>query len=648
MVWCNRIKIRNKKYAAFFGAVIGAVTFFIVYGMRPLHVTDDTWIMQGYDEMDILARYAGWVNFRNAQWQIPLGKIDLMAFPCGMMISYLDAIPWVAVFFKLFDPILPQTFQFEGIYMFVSFSLQGMAAALLLYKKSARFLSIGIGVLFFTFSPILLERGFRHSALASHFLILFSMYLWMEGKEQLYEAGRIRWKYLTGFVMLNVISVGITPYFMPMVMCFLFLSLADFLKKTKRYLYAAFVFVINCLAVIASAYLLGVLGGGIHASRWGYGHFSMNLNAIVNPRSLGGYAWSRMLKEQEQLYGQYDGFNYLGLGILLLLLLFVLIQIQRPLTQLLRNIKQECRENILVIFVCFCMAAFAVSNVVCFGTYEMHVPLPENLLELCGIFRASSRIFWPVWYLIVFGVVSWFMEKAGIRILVVMCIIQIADMSGMVIQKHHYFAQAGTDFEFPDIYDAMSEEKELICVSGNGTISAWYFGVMCGKKHMTTNLVYAGSGDYEPAYAYGMEASLLLDKGRCQANKIYMTDNADQYQNWKQIYSESECEDYKCEFGGITYYFLATGNRDMQRLVCTNLTDQYWENGVSKYSETLLFAYSDELLELLKKSEVIKTDQGVMAKITAVTNDDVWIHVSVDGNKEAFAFPHKIQLQSCG
>ncbi len=77
MVWCNRIKIRNKKYAAFFGAVIGAVTFFIVYGMRPLHVTDDTWIMQAYDEMDILARYAGWVNFRNAQWQIPLGKMRL-------------------------------------------------------------------------------------------------------------------------------------------------------------------------------------------------------------------------------------------------------------------------------------------------------------------------------------------------------------------------------------------------------------------------------------------------------------------------------------------------------------------------------------------------------------------------------------------
>lgn len=645
MVWCNIIKIRNKKYAAVLGAVIGAVTFFIVYGMRPLHVTDDTWIMQGYDEMDILARYAGWVNFRNAQWKIPLGKIDLMAYPCGMMISYLDAIPWVAVFFKLFASILPKTFQFEGIYMFVSFVLQGLAAALLLYKKSDWFLSIGIGVLFFTFSPILLERGFRHSALASHFLILFSMYLWMEGKEQLYETGKIKWNYLAGFVMLNVISVGITPYFMPMVMCFLFLSLMDFIKKTRRYLYAAFILCLNCLAVIASAYLLGALGDGIHASRWGYGHFSMNLNAIVNPGSLGGYEWSRMLKEQEQLYGQYDGFNYFGLGILLLLLLFVLIQLQSPWNRLVQKIRQACGENGLVIFVCICMTAFAVSNVVCFGTFEMHVPLPEKLLEICGTFRASSRIFWPVWYLIVFGLVSWFMEKTGIRILFVMCMIQIADMSGMVIQKHHYFAQAGTDFEFPDIYDAMDEGKELICVSGNGTISAWYFGVMCGKKHMTTNLVYAGSGDYEPAYAYGMEASLLLDNGRCQANKIYMTDNADQYQNWKQIYGGAECEDYECEFGGVTYYFLATGNRDMECLVCTNLTDQYWENGVSKHSETLLFKYSHQLLEQLQKSQAVKTDQGGMAKITAVTNDDAWIHVSIDGNKEAFAFPRKIQLQ---
>ena len=44
----------------------------------------------------------------------------------------------------------------------------------------------------------------------------------------------------------------------------------------------------------------------------------MNLNALINPSSRGGYTWSRLLPQQPQATGQYDGFNYLGLGVLIL------------------------------------------------------------------------------------------------------------------------------------------------------------------------------------------------------------------------------------------------------------------------------------------------------------------------------------------
>lgn len=645
MTWCSSLKIMDKKSAVFLGVILGVVSYLAVYGIRPLNVLDDTWIMLGYDEMDILARYAGWVNYKDEQWNVPLGQIYTLAYPCGMVISYLDALPWVSVVFKIFAPILPETFQFEGVYMLLVFALQGLAAALLIYRKCKDCLKVTVGSLFFIFSPILLERGFRHSSLASHFLILFSIYLWLECREQLRKEGWFRVKYLIGFVILNFVSVGITPYFMPMVMCFLFLSVTDYFRYTKKLFNGGFILVLNCMAVLVSGYLLGTLGSGVNASRWGYGHFSMNINAFMNPKSLGGYEWSKILKEQEQMYGQYDGFNYFGLGIMLLLLLYILFEIYRPWRELVQELRKEFKNNWLLILTCIFLTAFAVSNVICFGTSEIHLPLPESILELCGIFRASSRLFWPVYYLVILALVNWCIDKAGVKILLIACFIQIFDMGGMVIQKNNYFKEAGINYEFPDFYEVMGEDKELICVAGNGTVSAWYFGVMCGKKHMRTNLVYASSGDYSQAFTYGERYSELLDSGTCSANKIFMTNDSSQFQNWKKIYDKSECSFYECESGGILYYFLVSGNRDIERLTCVNLTDSYWYKGVSEESQVLLFKYSQQLIERLEEAVFVETDQRVKAEILDITNDGVWIHVRIDGNKEAFTFPHVISLQ---
>ena len=45
------------------GIVIGLFAFWIIYGFGPLDVTNDRWIMSGYDESDIIQHYAGWVAF---------------------------------------------------------------------------------------------------------------------------------------------------------------------------------------------------------------------------------------------------------------------------------------------------------------------------------------------------------------------------------------------------------------------------------------------------------------------------------------------------------------------------------------------------------------------------------------------------------
>ena len=68
------------------GIAVGFIVFGIIYGFGPLNVTNDKWIMSGYDEHDINQHYAGWVAFRNSAWHFPIGLADGMG---GELISHL-------------------------------------------------------------------------------------------------------------------------------------------------------------------------------------------------------------------------------------------------------------------------------------------------------------------------------------------------------------------------------------------------------------------------------------------------------------------------------------------------------------------------------------------------------------------------------
>ena len=175
----------RKLTAALIGAAVGIAVFLWLYGTMTLDVTRDAWIINGYDETDIMQHYAGWVLFRNSHWAFPLGYCDMLASPDGTMISYTDSLPWVSIILKLFRGILPSTFQWFGWYILFCFAMQGAAGALLCTRnRSVNGAVSGIQAalcgLLFCCLPILWERAFRHVALTSQYLILFSLYFYLE------------------------------------------------------------------------------------------------------------------------------------------------------------------------------------------------------------------------------------------------------------------------------------------------------------------------------------------------------------------------------------------------------------------------------------------------------------------------------------
>ncbi len=186
--------------------------------------------------------------------------------------------------------------------------------------------------------------------------------------------------------------------------------------------------------------VLGALGHGGTISRADYGFFSININAIFNPKSCGGYTWSNLLPIQPQIPGNYDGFNYLGLGILLLLLsvgsvnVYIYVIKRRKLSQ----------QNFYYLLAMLFLLCFAITNVITFqDKILLTIPIPERVVKLCGIFRASSRMFYPIFYTIyiylLYKVCD--LEKTINKYLPIVIIsltvfIQIFDLSSVIKEKH--------------------------------------------------------------------------------------------------------------------------------------------------------------------------------------------------------------------
>jgi hypothetical protein len=365
-----------------------------------------------------------------------------------------------------------------------------------LYTKTKGLFYSYTGTVLFCLAPILMERAFRHTALGSQWLILFSIYLYLKHRRKA-ERKTYLW-----YLLLEILAVGIHPYFLSMISSFSLLCVVeDFRHGTWG---SGFAFAGQLALTYLAGCLIGVLGQGISSSRKGFGYYSMNINALLNPTSCGGYNWSRILKVHGQTLGNYDGFNYFGVGMLfLLLLLLAFMLVTNKYSSLLGCLKRNWPVCMLAIF----LTAFAVSNVITYNGRELlTIPLPQWLGKLCGIFRASSRMFYPVYYLLYFFLLfQWWdmrmeFKKSHIYMLVLLCVcVQIFDLQGVMAQKHQQMEEHA---DYVSILNetALSEDvrgcetlylEKDIDVYEKRDLAIWAL-----KNNINTYFSVANSGDY--------------------------------------------------------------------------------------------------------------------------------------------------------
>lgn len=530
------MKKNNKSEAAYFliGCIIGLLIFFVIFGFECVNFTNDSFIINGYIEKDIAQHYAGWMLYRDSPWQFPLGVGQNISYPFGSSVSYTDSIPLFAIIFKCFRNILPETFQYFGLYNMLAFMLQGGFAGLLASLFTSSVLANSLISAIFVFSPIMLERAFRHTSLTSHFFILASLYFYFKNK------GKSDIKSVIPFFIINALVITIHPYFMPFTFGIMFAFCIEIFFKERKYSKSVLYVLRSMIITLLIGYIIGAFYIGGSMAQYGYGKFSMNLNAFFNPTSNGFDNWSKFLNNRPYAFYQIEGFNYLGLGILLFIIpaVFLIIFKKRK-----SGILNLIYQNFGLLLSTLILFVFSIGDWICFdSTQIIRLPIPQFLINsLFGMFRANGRFGWLLVYsiviLIIYSVSLINSKKLKIILLSLILIIQSVDISGALISKHAYFTGSNGDLQKQNskillhntFWDDLADKYDVChMVSTFIPNSIVDIAVKMGKSNHAVNSSFEARLDIDRIISYN--ASLLEDikNGQLSSDSIIIVNILDE------------------------------------------------------------------------------------------------------------------------
>ena len=394
------------------GALLGALVFLILYGVRVLDPTCVDWILNNASP-DPAQHYLGWVFYRRSGWHLPyLGANYSAIYPYRTSILYTDSIPLLAVLGKLLGGVLPARFQYLGLWGLFCYAMQGGLAQALIARVSgvrpgdtaknwASVLGAGVLVLF----PALNIRMFAHTALAANWLVLLALWLWLCAEQS--ENRPTAAKLCLWWGILGLLCAGIHLYYLPMVGMVLVAACVQ--RALEKRGPAAVVLPVAsfCGAALAELFVLGAFAANFAGYSNGYLSGADLANLFVPGL---GASW-----EQE---------IYAGLG--------TTIAVVLALAGLLVQHKQAgaffCRHKNVVIAALVLLvldAIAATGNTVTFaGRTLFTVPIPQALMDFWAMFSSCARLAWLAGMLLAVaacGLVLRFWQGAAAAVLLALC-----------------------------------------------------------------------------------------------------------------------------------------------------------------------------------------------------------------------------------
>ena len=337
----------------------------------------------GGSRFDMATALVGYLYYVQSPWQFPLFYVSALGTPNGVNVIFTGLVPIVALIGKLIRGLTGTTINPYGAYFFLCFSLPGVTMTLVLIAAKIRFaLAAILSAIFGNTMPALLWQ-WGHVQSGAQFLLIGALALY------LFSLHTRAWRGLATAWIAYLILVYLTDiHLFAMVgtvwLCAIIQRRLNGRATTREALGTGALTV----ALVSIVVVIGQFGAGTGLPFETYGHHSMNLLSPFAPQQSGLLPGHGVI---DATGGQYEGFNYLGLGLLLASLLVLPFEA----SWFKRNLKRH-----IALFVAFAaLTAFAISHRVFVGHWLLfEVPMPNYVNRVLGIFRTSGRFFWPIAY----------------------------------------------------------------------------------------------------------------------------------------------------------------------------------------------------------------------------------------------------------
>jgi hypothetical protein len=340
------------------------------------------WLLDGQDHGQNSLGLVAYL--RAGSW--PSLHDPLLMAPEGLPLALTDSNPLLALILKPLG--LPVGWQFAGMWLLACVLLQVFFARALVGRYVADPLAAFIGTALLAFSPVLIAR-YGHINLCAQWLILWALWIFV-------DPDKARWPGWWAAVL--GVATLVHPYLMVMVASIWASAILRLLTlEPERWRRT----VAGTLAVAALVVLLGWWIGliGLSALSTGsYGQFNMALDALWNP---GNPDYSALLPASAPGSAQgFEGFNYLGGGMLLLVAVAVWAWIVR------RGDRPDLPWVWLApVFAVMTLVAIG-PDLVLGGQVVVSLPLAPGLRDALDPVRASGRLFWPIGYMIALSAIA--------------------------------------------------------------------------------------------------------------------------------------------------------------------------------------------------------------------------------------------------
>lgn len=302
----------------------------------------------------------------------------------GLNTAFADAIPLLALALKALRFLLPDGFHGIGLFYGLAWVLQPVAAVWALRGAGERRLLPALGVALAAASMPAWIGRFGHAALCGHFLLLLGLGCYLR---LVSHPGTWAW---LGAGLLQVAALLVHPYLAAMTLALLAAVPATRLLRGEAFIGPALAVAAALGAVVGVMAGFGYLGA---AGDGGYGRYAMNLLSPFWPAGSGlaGWPWSPQLDATG--HGGWEGYNWLGFGLLSALAGALLAGPSAA--------WRLFRRHAGLALVLAALSALAISHRVGLGAVIL-VDLGDAPAVL-EQFRASGRFFWPVAYALLIG-----------------------------------------------------------------------------------------------------------------------------------------------------------------------------------------------------------------------------------------------------